>query len=141
MVLKAMLDKVSLISSLQQMSLHPPSHLMVHASLSSLGIVEGGAETVVSALREIAGSEGSLIIPSFRGAIRADYYSLSECRNCCPRELCPSREQGYTGIIGETVRKKPDSLRSCHPTHSWVGVGKGATEGVEGVGSDCARLG
>ncbi|MBN2457003.1 MAG: AAC(3) family N-acetyltransferase [Sedimentisphaerales bacterium] len=100
---------------------------MIHGSLSSLGIVEGGAATLVNALIESAGYEGAVIAPSFRDSIRSDHYALQACSNCCPQNLCPSRERGYTGIIGETVRQLSDSVRSCHPTHSWVGVGKNAS--------------
>ncbi len=121
--IRGMLDEAALVTALERLGLSPPCHLMVHASLSALGVVEGGAETVVSALREVSGREGAVIIPSFRGAIRSEHYALSQCPSCSPQDLCPSREEGCTGIIGETVREQPDSLRSCNPTHSWVGVG------------------
>ena len=105
---------------------------MVHASLSAFGNVDGGAETVVAALATTSGQEGAVIVPSFRDAIRSDNYALSDCQNCRGKKLCPSRERGFTGIIGETVRQNPQSLRSCHPTHSWVGIGKDAAFLLEG---------
>ena len=126
MGIKGKLDGAGLVAALGQLGVRPTCHVMVHASLSTLGVVEGGAATAVDALREAAGAEGAVVVPSFRDAIRADYYAMRECSDGCPRELCPSREPGYTGVIGETVRGRPDSLRNCHPTHSWVGVGGGA---------------
>ncbi len=130
--MKGILDKSALVTALEKIGLRPPCDLMVHASLSVLGMVEGGAETVVSALREVSGRDGAVIIPSFRDAIRSDYYALRQCQSCCPQGICLSQEQGYTGIIGETVREQPDALRSCHPTHSWVGVGGNARFLLEG---------
>lgn len=123
-----------LVASFGKLGIRPPSRVMVHASLSALGWVEGGAQTVVAALRESVGSEGAVIIPSFRNAIRAEYYALRECQQQCPQHLCSSRERGYTGIVGEVMREQPDALRSCHPSFSWVGVGQDAEFLLEGHG-------
>lgn len=131
-VADAELDIASLLAGLRRLGIAAPQSLMVHASLSALGRVEGGADTVVKALREAAGNDGAVIIPSFRNAIRSDNYALRECRGRCPQALCPSRERGYTGVIGETVRAQPDAVRSCHPTLSWVGIGNKAPFLLEG---------
>ncbi len=127
-----MLDKTGLIEAMGKLGLQPPCHMIVNASLLALGVVEGGAETVVQALRGVAGPEGAVIIPSFCDAIRSAHYALRECQDNCPQDLCPSHERGYTGIIGETMREQPDAIRSCHPTHSWVGIGSGAKFLLEG---------
>ena len=39
----------------------------VHCSLSSFGYVEGGPETVVLALKEAVGKDGTIVMPSFPG--------------------------------------------------------------------------
>ena len=124
--IRGMLDQAGLVSALKALGLQPTCRMMVHASLSALGVVNGGADTVVAALRRAAGPDGAVIIPSFRDAIRSDHYALSQCQEQCPQDLCPSRQRGYTGIIGETLRQQSDALRSCHPTHSWVGAGADA---------------
>ena len=77
------MNESSLISGLERLGLQTHGRLMVHASLSALGMVDGGAETVVAALREVAGLNGAVIIPSFRNAIRSDHYALRECRDSC----------------------------------------------------------
>lgn len=121
-----------IVTGLARLDARPTCHLMVHASLSQFGRVAGGAMTVVKALRDAAGQDGAVMLPSFRGAIRSEYYGMRQCRSVCPQKLCPSRERGYTGTIGEAVREAPDALRSCNPTHSWVGVGGDARFLLEG---------
>ena len=39
--------------------------LFVHSSLKSLGFVEGGAESVLGALRDAVGASGSLLLPAY----------------------------------------------------------------------------
>ena len=123
--------KEDIVQGFARLGIEPISHVIVQASLSRFGHVEGGAETVVAALRESTGDEGAVLIPAFLDAIRSDHYALRECRPDCPRTLCPSNERSYTGKIGETVRQRPDALRSCHPTHSWAGIGGGASALME----------
>lgn len=124
--------ETTIVEGLARLAITPTCSVMVHASLSRFGHVEGGAETVVAGLRQAAGDQGAVIIPSFRDSIRSDHYALRQCATTCPQTLCPSREPGFTGKIGETLREQGDAVRSCHPTHSWVGVGSGATELLEG---------
>lgn len=120
------------LRGLERLGAIPTSNLMVHGSLSAFGHVVGGATTVVAALRAAAGADGAVTVPSFRDAIRSQNYALRACQAACPQPLCPSRERGFTGILGETVRDEPDASRSCHPTHSWVGVGGNARFLLEG---------
>ena len=124
--------QAAIVQGLAQLGIEPVCHVMVHASLSKFGHVEGGAQTVVDALREVTGQGGAAIVPSFCNAIREDYYPLRQCGPECPKGLCTSREPGHTGKIGETVREQPDSLRSCHPSFSWVGVGDDVEYLLEG---------
>lgn len=48
----------------QQAGLASIRLLLVHSSLSSLGLVEGGADTVLDALLEVLGEEGTLLVPT-----------------------------------------------------------------------------
>lgn len=127
-----MITQTDILAGLAQMNVRPTCCIMAHGSLSKFGHVDGGAGALVAALRRAAGDAGAVIVPSFRDAYRSDYYALRQCASDCPQTLCPSRERGYTGIIGETVREQPDALRSCHPTHSWAGVGGSAAFLLEG---------
>ena len=81
--------------------------LVVHSSLKSMGYVEGGAECVVSALRDAVGDKGTLLFPTFtyRSSYNDSFFS---------NELTPS----CVGLISEVFRKTDGVKRSNHPTHS-----------------------
>ena len=50
---------------LHGLGLRPGDLVEVHSSLSSLGWVEGGGETVVRALMDVVGQQGGLVMPAF----------------------------------------------------------------------------
>ena len=120
--------KQQIISDLVALGIEPGITVMMHSSLSAIGPVKGGPEVVVDALSEVLGPDGTLLVPAFRDSVWGDYsdFTNSDCE-CTPSDgLCTSRHPGFQGVIPETVRLRPGSLRSCHPTHSWVGLGKSA---------------
>ncbi len=60
-----MLGFDELVTGFQQLDLSYEDVLMVHSSYKSLGGVEGGAETVIDALREAVGTHGTVLFPTF----------------------------------------------------------------------------
>lgn len=91
--------------------------VMLHSSLSKMGMVEGGAETVIRSVLEVIGQEGTLAMPSFPGfGFNIDYLRTNpvfDLRNT------PSK----MGIITETFRKMPNVKRSLHPTEPVCALG------------------
>jgi aminoglycoside 3-N-acetyltransferase len=126
--MRGLLNKEKIVASFENLGIKKGDHLMVHASLSLLGVVEGGARTVVEAMLEAVGSEGTVIMPSFRSAIRSEEYGIKECENCDGKELCTSNERATTGAVSESLRTYPGAVRSCHPTSPWSGFGGQAKE-------------
>lgn len=57
-------SKDDLIHKFSQLGIKRGDTLLVHASLSSLGYVVGGAEALYLALREVIGIEGTIVVPS-----------------------------------------------------------------------------
>ena len=117
-----------LVSDLKALGVTKGGTVMMHSSLSALGPVEGGAEVVIDAVFGAIGSEGTLLVPAFRDGgtgIPSDF-SNTDCDCLTPDGLCSSRQPGFQGVIPETVRRRPGNIRSCHPTHSWVGLGPAA---------------
>lgn len=107
--------------------------VLVHSSLSSLGRVDGGAETVVDALRDAVGDDGTVMMPTFT---RYD------------RPYDPDTSPSTVGAITEAFRKRPAAVRSTHPTKSVAAIGPNATSLVDdhdlrnsiGPGSPIHRL-
>jgi aminoglycoside 3-N-acetyltransferase len=128
------ISKGRLTEELGALGLRAGARVMMHSSLSALGPVEGGAETVVDALLDTIGREGTLLVPAFRDSVWGDpaHFTNSDCRDVCPRDLCPSKQPGYQGIIPETLRRREGTLRSCHPTHSWAALGPDAERLLSG---------
>jgi aminoglycoside 3-N-acetyltransferase len=92
--------------------------VMVHSSLRALGPVEGGAETVVLALLDALGPEGTLMMPALSystvGADNPNFHAL-DTPSC-------------VGALAEYFRTRPGTLRSIHPTHSVAAIGARARE-------------
>lgn len=91
----------------------PGSSLLVHSSLSALGYVEGGAETVILGLLEALGAEGTLLIPALS-------YEFVTRRN---PHFDIRKTPSNIGVIPEYFRKRYGTTRSMHPTHSVCAVG------------------
>ncbi len=86
---------------------------LVHSSLSSLGHVPGGAEAVIRGLLQALGPEGTLLMPALS----------YEHANAAHPYFDVSRTPSNVGLIPETFRARPGTLRSVCPTHSVCGVG------------------
>ncbi len=97
--------------------------IFVHSSLSSLGYVVNGVNTVINALLEVVGDEGTIIMPTFTGSIK-------DCLENPP--FFKYDEPCWTGVIPENFRRRGDSIRSLHPTHSVASIGSKAYTIVKG---------
>lgn len=60
------MDKSFIVNALRKNGVQEGMCLEVHSSLKSFGHVEGGAEIVISALKESVGSEGTIFMPALR---------------------------------------------------------------------------
>lgn len=60
------LTETDLIKAFRDIGITDGTTLEVHSSLSSFGYVEGGAETVISALKKCCGESGSIFMPALR---------------------------------------------------------------------------
>jgi len=93
--------------------------VLVHSSLSSMGRVPGGCETVIRGLLDVLGPEGTLLMPAL------SYIHVHWERPVFDVNRTPS----CVGTIPESFRITRGTIRSVHPTHSVCGVGAQA-EGI-----------
>ena len=94
--------------------------LLVHASLSKIGPVQGGALTVVNALLSVLGPKGNLLMPSSPvSGLQLDYVSQDPVFDVLNT---PSK----MGAISEVFRTMPGVLRSLHPTEPICAMGPDA---------------
>jgi len=116
--MKKVINKEQIKEDLLKLGIRRGNLVALHSSLSSIGYVEGGADTVVDAFLEILGKEGTLMVPTFT-------YSFVGFENSKPfhsRRTPPCK----TGRITEKLWLRKEALRSLHPTHSVVAIGKEA---------------
>ncbi len=121
-----------LVDGLREMGVRPGGILLVHSSLKSAGFVPGGARTVISALRECVGGDGTLAMPAHswewvsKGLRKIDVRTTPSC----------------VGTITEVFRGLPAVARSLHPTHSAAAIGPRAAwilEGHEDASTPCGE--
>lgn len=60
------MDKSFIVNALRKNGVQEGMCLEVHSSLKSFGHVEGGAESVISALKECVASTGTIFMPALR---------------------------------------------------------------------------
>lgn len=109
-----------ILSTLKAAGIKDGDALLVHSSLSKIGFVEGGAKTIVNALEESTGENGTLLMPAFPAEGRnLDYLLANPIFDVVNT---PSR----MGAITEYFRKLPGTYRSIHPTDSICSRGKDA---------------
>lgn len=114
--------------------------IMLQSSLKSVGMVEGGADTVIDALLHVLGEGGMLMVPTFT-------YSYTGKEDASAFDI-RSTPVCNTGIISETLRKREEAERSDHPSYSFAAIGKNSKALVSdhpinsplGIGSPLHRL-
>ena len=110
-----MVSKSDIEKGLREIGIKEGDKLLVHSSLSSFGYVEGGADTVIDALIESVGFEGTVLVPTLTGS--------AELSPQNPPVFDVLISPCWTGKILESFRSRKNARRSYHPTHSVSGIG------------------
>lgn len=100
-----------LADDLRSLGVRAGSRVVLHSSLRSLGSPPPPPDDVLDALCEVVGSDGIVVVPTFT------YVST---------RFDPASTPGRTGVVGETLRRRPNAVRSLHPFYSLAAVGDGA---------------
>lgn len=139
--MKHMETKASLIEQLQAAGIERGDSLFVHSSLSKLGWVCGGAQTVIEALQDTIGPEGLIMMATQSGdnsdpaeweapPVPVEWWET--IRTSMPAYDPDKTATRGMGRVPELFRTYPDVHRSDHPMWSVAAWGKGAEEVVAG---------
>ena len=115
-----------LVRDLVSLGLQEGDLVCVHSSLKGFGHLVGGAMMVISAINEIIGPKGTLVMPTFNGGQSTFAYVSSN-----PEPFDPEATPATTGQLPNLFRQLPNTLRSLHPTHSVTAAGPLAERIIE----------
>lgn len=125
--------KKDIIEALKNAGIKTGQTIMVHASLSSLGFVCGGAQIIIEALLESVGTDGTIMMPtqSWKNLDPTAGVHWEEPEEWWQmiRDNWPAYHKDITptntmGAVSEMFRKWPGTVRSDHPARSVAALGK-----------------
>ncbi|MBQ0065245.1 MAG: AAC(3) family N-acetyltransferase [Firmicutes bacterium] len=133
-------SKKDIVQDLKKLGLKQGDVVLVHSSLSKIGWVIGREISIIQALLEVVGPEGTIVMPSHStGNSMPDYWQEPQV----PRdwldfikENMPSFDPAYAptrnmGRIADAFYRYPGTIRSNHPQVSFSANGKCAKEITE----------
>ena len=84
--------------------------LEVHCSLGSFGHVEGGALTIINALKNLVGADGAIVMPSFKDSPNLPLNDLDKELGLTLKIklLQGDEDRSGMGIVSDTFRNMPD---------------------------------
>jgi aminoglycoside 3-N-acetyltransferase len=135
----------SLARDLGALGVEPGMTLLVHASLSAIGWVCGGALAVIDALTRAVRPKGTIVMPAFSPDYSEPSYwtnpPVPEAWWQTIRDTMPPFDPAATptrwvGAIPECFRKLPGVRRSAHPCASFAARGPNARRIVAGHALD-----
>lgn len=146
-----------LVGEFRKIGIGEGQTISVHTSLSKIGWVVGGPETLIRALLYVVGPTGTLMMPSqtWKNLDPSTGVHWEQPEEWWPiiRENWPAYDPEVTPAIGmgataEMFRKWPGAKRSNHPARSFAAVGANAEylvkdhdlENIFGEGSPLDKL-
>lgn len=114
-------NKQQLKDQLESMGLKGGETILIHSSMKAIGVVNGGADTVLYAWMEYF-KDGLLLLPTHTWkTVNADNPVYN-----------PYTTPSCVGLLTNMFMKRDGVIRSLHPTHSMSGYGKNAAEYLAG---------
>ena len=124
-IIKNTLDTNTIIKHLKDCGIEKNDTVMVHSSMSKIGVLDNGALTIIEALQSLISKNGLIILPSFPHRHMFNYLESSPIFRL-------AESPSMNGIISETFRTSSDVFRSLHPTHPVCAWGRNAETLVKG---------
>lgn len=128
-------DHDHLVADLRTLGLPAGRDVLVHCSLRSVGRVDGGAATVLAALRTVLGPDGTVMVVTHTAsnshsspAYRTRTAGMDPVQRAAFEAAMPGFDPASTpsegmGVLAEYVRRHPEAVRSRHPQTSFAALG------------------
>ena len=109
-MINEIVNKEDLLEGFRKLGIMPGTVLDVHSSLSSFGYVEGGALTVIDALKESVGIEGSIFMPALKLSLELPFTDRDKelGLTCKIKILNGDEPRSAMGLIADTFRQMED---------------------------------
>lgn len=114
------ITKETLVHDLKALGVKPGDLLNVKASLKSIGWIEGGVVTLIEALLEAVGPDGTIIADAFVYAYPLPLSSEDA------KKVSTQETPSYAGALPNAMIKYPGAFRSPHPIQKFAGIGRDA---------------
>lgn len=135
-----MVNKEDIKRGLIELGVSPGMILEVHSSLSSFGYVDGGANTVIDALKEVVTEEGSIFMPALCLSKELELTEEDKALGITVKIKVLPRDEKKTamGIIADTFRGMSDTYtgEDVISTSGWGKHGKRALDSGFGYAID-----
>ena len=143
-----MLSRQDFTAAFHRLDLPPGRPVIVHASLSAFGPVQGGAAAVVDALLEAypvllapVFTYKTMLTPEVGPPENGLLYGSQPDQNLMAQFFHPDLPADrLMGIIPETLRRLPQAERSSHPIQSFAGVNASEYLQAQGLAEPLAPL-
>ncbi|MEU9101617.1 AAC(3) family N-acetyltransferase [Streptomyces sp. NPDC048361] len=130
----APLDRARLAEEFGRLGVREGSALIVHASLSAFGRVDGGGAAVVGALLDCLTPTGTLVVPTFTPEVAdpcPQHPEPAGDKVAAARDAVPLFQDALPtsmGAVPAAVLAHPERIRGAHPQASVAAIGPAAHE-------------
>ena len=133
--LQKVLTKDDIVRQLRKLGVKEDMIIEVHCAMHTFGWVVGGAQTVVDALLETVGPEGTIVMtiqasentePSNWAAPPIKRSLWKTIRETTPAFDPDESEFPSMGAVANNLNRRPQACRSAHPCCAFVACGKNA---------------
>lgn len=144
-----LLTRDDLVADLTALGVPEAGILLVHCSMRRIGRIDGGAATLLTAIRDVSGPRSTVVVPAqtpnnslTSPVYRAATAGLTGAERARYEDAMPGFDPDGTasygvGAFAEQVRSHPGALRSRHPQTSFAALGPDAAEVVGVHDLDC----
>ena len=110
-------SRAEMIEGFRSLGLKEGQVALVHSAMRTFGYVDGGAETIVDALLEVLGPDGTLVVPTFTFVHEVEADPVID----------PRHDRSGMGAITEAARRHCNAMRSTAYRHSVAAIGSRAS--------------